>query len=165
MSRTQTQTTAIVYVGQDGAVHHTAIVDSDGNLHVEVQNTDPIPVDIISGAAVISTTPEPLDEPTQVVSTTIVASGTTRIVNIGGTDDLVVHQIYVGTNASFTPCTFDIRFLAGGTPHYKTRLVSEGSRIQNLLGRPLRGATGEDLYINLDVADANIEITVQYAVE
>lgn len=142
-----------------------------GNFKVSVEEFDSgalgqelmaasVPVTIASDQS----HPPGIPEPSQVLHYTITASGTTSLVNISGGQQVVVRQVYVATNEDFTPCTFDLRFNSGGTAKYKTRLVSVGSRIPNVTIVPITGGDGEDFFINLDVADANLEVTVVFDV-
>jgi hypothetical protein len=133
-------------------------IDASGNVLTSVENT--VDVNVLSGGQ-----PSPVDETTNVTSTTITASGTTIIANVGAAEKCIVYQVYIASNDSFTPCVFDLRFTAGGTARYKTQLVSKGSRIPNVVTTPIKGGTGEDLYINLDVASSNLEVTVVWGTE
>lgn len=121
----------------------------DGELYVNVQ----------SGGQ-----PEAVDETGKVTSTNATASGNTLVLNVGGTERGIVYQVYVATGDAFAPVTFYLRFGAAGTARYTTHLVSIGSRIPNVTTTPIKGGTGEDLYINLSGV-SDLEVTVVWGVE
>ena len=144
----------------DGDARGTAtgglILGDDGT------NVQSIAVDT---AGILKTLLTAVDETSRVASTTIVNSGTTILVNVAAGEQATIDQVYIASNNGFTPCIFDVRFTVGGTAHYTTQLVSKGSRIPNLLVRPIQGGVGEDFYINLNTATSNLEVTVQYRVD
>jgi hypothetical protein len=146
------QKTGIMAVDPTTNEMYAAVVDPDGNLHVEVQNVDPIPVTFTGDGATA------VIDDDDVHVATITGTGDTALVNAGAGETVRIHLIEITNND--IPCLVEFRF-GSGTYKHQTRLGSKGITIPLYFSPALEAtAANTDFFGRADTASVDVDITV-----
>jgi hypothetical protein len=149
MSNTNPQKVHLVY--HDGARLNPAVVDADGNVHVEVTNTDPIPITIEGGTSEIS-------EPVGYVNVT--GTGDSTVVSASATLKTRIHYVLISNNS--IPCKLSMRFGAGSY-QWNVYLPSKGSVVELYWSPAVKSsAVNEAFLAKSSVATVDVDVTAHY---